>query len=136
MTCADAVKQLDETFGYMGNFQDAITIQAADPMAKAAAIMERFFSEPPRSLADVAVETIHDYLHSQTTDLTTGKTTPIDMSPDRVIAFGMADGSRVTVRPSGTEPLIKFYYAIPCENKEAALLRKNAYKAAVSELLN
>ncbi len=135
MTCADAVDSLNATYGYMGNFQDAITIQAADPMAKAAAIMTDFFSAPPRSLAGVAVETIYDYLNSQITDLATGKTTPIAMASDRVIAFGMADGSRVTVRPSGTEPLIKFYYAIPCKNKEAALLRKNAYKAAVSALM-
>lgn len=135
MTCRDALNALHTTYGYMGNFQEAIVIKAADPMAKAAALMEKFFAAPPHIIADTNVLFLHDYLHSEYTDLKTGKVTPIAMTSDRVISFTLEDGVRITVRPSGTEPLIKFYYAIPAENKEAALSRYHAYKAAISALM-
>jgi len=47
----------------------------------------------------------------------------------------LTDGCRITARPSGTEPLIKFYYSIPAKNQKAALVRRHAFKAALESMM-
>ncbi|HAZ19623.1 MAG TPA: phosphoglucomutase [Clostridiales bacterium] len=135
MTCADAIDAIYAQYGYIGDFQDAIIIHAADPMIKAAIIMEKLHQNPPVEFDGVKVAHINDYLSSTRTCLTTGHVSPITLSSDNVISFELTDGCRITARPSGTEPLIKFYYSIPAKNQKAALVRRHAFKAALESMM-
>ncbi len=75
-------------------------------------MMDRFRSDPPRLLNGIPVTMVKDYLRGFSTKLPTGDAEPIQLPKSNVLQFYMADGSRVTIRPSGTEPKIKFYFGV------------------------
>jgi phosphoglucomutase len=75
-------------------------------------MMVEFRKNPPKSLIGSPVTTIRDYLEQQSTDTITGKKTPIDLPKSNVLQFLLKDGSKISVRPSGTEPKIKFYFSV------------------------
>ena len=76
------------------------------------AMMERFRTTPPTVIAGEKVVEIRDYKSQTANDLLTGKTTPITLPKSDVLQFFTESGSKITVRPSGTEPKIKFYFSM------------------------
>ena len=77
-------------------------------------MMDNYRSNPPKSINNSVVVKINDYLLQTSTDLKTGKTEKITLPRSDVLQFFTEDGSKITVRPSGTEPKIKFYFGV-CE---------------------
>lgn len=75
-------------------------------------IMDDFRAEPPKSLGGSPVVTVKDYLTGKSKDMKTGIETVIDLPKSNVLQFFTEDGSKVSVRPSGTEPKIKFYFGM------------------------
>jgi len=75
-------------------------------------MMAGFRAHPPESINDARVLKIHDYLEQVTTDLNTGEREPISLPVSNVLQFILEDGSKISVRPSGTEPKIKFYFSV------------------------
>jgi len=75
-------------------------------------MMDGFRSHPPAELNGSRVVTIRDYLDQVSTDLRTGTKTPIELPQSNVLQFLLEDGSKISVRPSGTEPKIKFYFSV------------------------
>lgn len=75
-------------------------------------MMAGFRNNPPKILGGSKVETIRDYLKQQSTDTASGENTPLEQPISNVLQFLCADGSKVSVRPSGTEPKIKFYFSV------------------------
>lgn len=83
------------------------------------AMMNDFRSNPPQQLGGTKLEVIKDYQKQLEMNLSTGITRSIDLPKSDVLQFFLADGSKITVRPSGTEPKIKFYFGIKGELKSA-----------------
>ena len=78
-----------------------------------AQMMKDFRANPPKSLGGSPVVTVKDYADLNCTDTTTGNVTKMDFpTTSNVLQFFTADGSKVSVRPSGTEPKIKFYMEV------------------------
>ena len=75
-------------------------------------MMAGFRSEPPKTLGGSKVKVIRDYLDQESLDISTGLKTPIDLPKSNVLQFLLEDGSKISVRPSGTEPKIKFYFSV------------------------
>jgi phosphoglucomutase len=75
-------------------------------------MMANFRAQPPESLNGSPVVTIRDYLEQQSTDCRSGALTSIDLPKSNVLQFLLEDGSKISVRPSGTEPKIKFYFSV------------------------
>jgi phosphoglucomutase len=75
-------------------------------------MMDTFRSSPPKQLDGSAIVKIMDYQQQKATDTTTGNVSIINMPKSNVLQFFTADGTKVTVRPSGTEPKIKFYFSV------------------------
>ncbi len=75
-------------------------------------MMDNYRSNPPKEIAGCKVSKVADYLLQKTTDLATGATMPITLPKSDVLQFFLEDGSKISVRPSGTEPKIKFYFSI------------------------
>jgi phosphoglucomutase len=75
-------------------------------------MMAGFREDPPRELDGSPVMTIHDYLVQESTDCRTGARTSLDRPKSNVLQFLLEDGSKISVRPSGTEPKIKFYFSV------------------------
>lgn len=82
-------------------------------------MMERFRSNPPEKIAGSKVVRALDYKSSTTTDILTGKTTKLTLPVSDVIQYYTEDGSKISVRPSGTEPKIKFYISVNTKLKSA-----------------
>ncbi len=77
-----------------------------------AMMMQNYRETPPTELAGSRVVQIHDYQNSTTQDILTGKTSPIELPKSNVLQFITEDNTKVSVRPSGTEPKIKFYFSV------------------------
>jgi len=75
-------------------------------------MMIEFRNNPPVRLNGSRVVTIRDYLKQESIDLATGVKSPLDLPQSNVLQFLLEDGSKISVRPSGTEPKIKFYFSV------------------------
>ena len=83
-------------------------------------MMVDFRANPPKSILGSPVVRINDFKTLETIDLTTGKKEPIQEESSNVLQWFTADGTKVSVRPSGTEPKIKFYFGVKAELKSVA----------------
>ncbi len=90
----------------------SITKKGMDGQKQIAAMMETFRSNPPKTIAGEKVVQLLDYGKRQGTDLVTGKTWDIQLPKSNVLQFLLTDGSKISARPSGTEPKIKFYFSV------------------------
>ncbi|MFN2314182.1 MAG: phospho-sugar mutase, partial [Bacteroidales bacterium] len=72
-------------------------------------------TNPPAAIAGTRVIRIDDYLALTSTDLVTGKMNPLTLEKSNVLQFFLEDGTKISVRPSGTEPKIKFYFSVKTE---------------------
>jgi phosphoglucomutase len=80
--------------------------------AEIKAMMEGFRANPPKEIAGSQVILMNDYQIRQSTDVESGKVSPIDLPKSDVLQFFLADGTKISMRPSGTEPKIKFYFSV------------------------
>jgi hypothetical protein len=83
-----------------------------DGQQQIADMMERFRKDPPRILNGVPVVRLLDYESREDRDLLTGTVAPISLPKSNVLQFLLKDGGKVSARPSGTEPKIKFYFSV------------------------
>ena len=75
-------------------------------------MMESIRSNPPKSFAGIAVQSFEDYQTSKKVDLVSGKEQPITLPKSNVLLFWLEDGSKLVIRPSGTEPKVKIYCGV------------------------
>jgi len=85
--------------------------KGAEGAAEIKSMMEGYRTNPPAEIAGSRVIRINDYLLLTSTDLVTAEKTPLIMEKSNVLQFFLADGTKISVRPSGTEPKIKFYFS-------------------------
>ncbi len=133
MTILDALDCLYERFGYYLAHVQSVELTGADAMQKAAAMMADLRSNAPQSIGGAAVTVFNDYKASISKNTLTGEITTIDLPKSNVLEFILGDMGSVIVRPSGTEPKVKFYYTAVGETKEAAKRLFNAIQAQMAE---
>ena len=103
-------------------------------------IIDNFKNNPPKQIDGSEVITIDDYENSQTLDLKTNRVSKINFPKSNVVEFNTANGTKVVLRPSGTEPKIKMYISvtIKLESKEQYLEKNNflnnRIKAIIEEI--
>lgn len=108
-------QKLQELYLAHGLFREhlvSITKKGMDGQQQIAAMMERFRANPPRSLNGVRVVRLLDYEKRESRDLVGGGVEPITLPRSNVLQFVLEDGGKVSARPSGTEPKIKFYFSV------------------------
>jgi phosphoglucomutase len=108
----DKLIEIYLTYGHYREHLVSITKKGMDGQRQIADMMERFRKEPPKSLNGVSVVQLLDYERREATDLTTGIVTALSLPKSNVLQFLLEDGSKVSARPSGTEPKIKFYFSV------------------------
>ena len=98
----------------------SITKKGMNGATEIAEMMKRYRENPPAKINGVDVVTLLDYETRKATDLKTGMVTEIELPKSNVMQFLLSDGSKVSARPSGTEPKIKFYFSVNTKlnNKE------------------
>jgi phosphoglucomutase len=108
----DKLLDLYLQYGYYQEDLVSITKKGMNGQQEIADMMEGFRKNPPKELAGSKVIQLLDYQEQVSTDLETGKTEPIKLPKSNVLQFLTEDGSKVSARPSGTEPKIKFYFSV------------------------
>ena len=98
----------------------SITKKGRDGQAQIAAMMEQYRSAPPSTLGGVKVVGLYDYEQKEAKDLNNGQVCSIDLPKSNVLQFVLEDGSKVSARPSGTEPKIKFYFSVQGKLEKAS----------------
>lgn len=107
--------KLLELYAEYGLFREhliSITKKGRDGQEQIAAMMEQYRSAPPKVLAGIPVVGLYDYDKREAKDLSNGQVCTIDLPKSNVLQFVLADGSKISARPSGTEPKIKFYFSV------------------------
>ncbi len=116
-------------FGMYREALVSLVKKGKDGAAEIRAIMDGYRNNTPSVLAGSEVIEVRDYQTGLIRNLKTGATQPTGIPASNVIQFYLADGSKVTARPSGTEPKIKFYFSLKTELRGAS-----DYAAAVEGL--
>ena len=99
-------------FGYYKEGLLNVTKKGQQGEQEIKAMMEKFRNNPPKTILESRVVRLLDYKILKEKDLITGKQTPLDFPSSDVLQFYLEDGTKVSVRPSGTEPKIKFYISV------------------------
>ena len=137
-TLRDRLDEIARSHGLFASGQHAVTAPGADGRAAIVAAMKAFRADPPGEVAGRRVLTVADYLRGTVTSAS-GAVAPTGLPPSDVISLGLEGGSRVMLRPSGTEPKIKFYFDVreeiaPGEGyAEGAARAQRRLQAAVEE---
>ena len=87
-------------------------LKGIEGLAKIQEIMENFRKNPPKALGGYEVTSIRDYKKNTITEVATGEVKETGLPKSNVLYYDMNDGAWLCIRPSGTEPKIKFYYGV------------------------
>lgn len=108
-------QKLLDLYAEYGCYQESlisITKKGMDGTRQIAEMMERFRNNPPQTLAGQKVIQLLDYEKQESRNILTGESMPILLPKSNVLQFILEDGSKISARPSGTEPKIKFYFSV------------------------
>ncbi|TGA99147.1 phospho-sugar mutase [Sporolactobacillus shoreae] len=108
----DALQDIYKKYGYFEEGLESLTLKGIQGKEEIDAILNDFRSQPPAEVAGVPVAVIEDYEQSVTTDVKTGSQSAITLPVSNVLKYKLEDGSWFCLRPSGTEPKIKFYFGV------------------------
>jgi phosphoglucomutase len=104
-------------FGFYKESLFSITKKGKSGAEEIQTMMANFRKNPPKKINKSEVVLIKDYLSGKALDLTTNTESKIDLPSSNVLQFFTADGTKISMRPSGTEPKIKFYFGVKDELK-------------------
>lgn len=110
LTLADGIEEIYKEYGYFAEKTISVTLSGVDGAAEIKKIMEKFRNNAPVAFNETAIAKTEDFL-AQTATTADGSVTALTTPPSNVLKYTLADDSWIAVRPSGTEPKIKFYIA-------------------------
>ncbi|MGM8215899.1 phospho-sugar mutase [Bacillaceae bacterium W0354] len=131
LTLFDALERLYERHGYYIEDLHSITLKGLDGAKLIKNIMEDFRLKPVEVEGDLSVVAVEDYLIGKRTYLENGETEDIDLPTSNVVKFILSEDCWCCLRPSGTEPKIKFYFGVKGETRDQAEKRLEQLKQAV-----
>ncbi|MCJ2144876.1 phospho-sugar mutase [Bacillus sp. B19-2] len=114
----DGLLELYKSFGFYREGLKSLTLKGKEGAEQIAAILSTFREQPPLSIAGKDVVSAEDYLTGKRTLLKENKTETIDLPTSNVLKYFLEDGSWFCLRPSGTEPKVKFYFAVKGRTNE------------------
>ena len=136
MTLWDAMVAMYEKYGYYKDTVKSIGLKGIEGLAKIQEIMENFRKNPPKELAGWKGVSARDYKADTITDLETGAVKPTGLPSSNVLYYDMTDGAWLCIRPSGTEPKIKFYYGIKGTSLEDAEAKSAKLGGELMDMVN
>ena len=131
ITLWDAMVDLYEKYGFYKEGLETMTLKGMDGAAQIQAMMTKMRENAPKKIGDHEVLALRDYKNDVRTDLATGKTEPTGLPNSNVLYYELSDGAWCCVRPSGTEPKIKFYFGVVGTSLEDSAEKLEALKNAM-----
>ncbi len=120
LTLWDAIEQMYERYGYYREGQIPVTLEGADGAAKIQEMMKTMRNNPPETIGKYKVLKIMDCSVGTEKDILTGEEVKIDLPKSNVLRYSLENDCWCAVRPSGTEPKIKFYMGVRGDSLEGA----------------
>ena len=117
LTLADGIEEIYKEYGYYAEKTISVTLSGVDGAEQIKAIMAKFRNNAPKEWNATTITVVEDF-KAQTATAADGTVTNLTTPPSDVLKYTLADGSWIAVRPSGTEPKIKFYIAVVGESNE------------------
>ena len=117
LTLADGIEEIYKEYGYYAEKTISVTLSGVDGAEQIKAIMAKFRNNAPKEWNATTITVVEDF-KAQTSTAADSTVTALTTPPSDVLKYTLADGSWIAVRPSGTEPKIKFYIAVVGESNE------------------
>ena len=135
-TLWDAMIEMYEQYGYYKDDIKSVTLKGIEGLQKIQEIMDTLRQNPPAEFAGYKVVSVRDYKKDTITELATGEVRPTGLPNSNVLYYDLTDDAWVCVRPSGTEPKVKFYYGVKGTSLEDADQRSAVMGEAVLAMVN
>lgn len=135
-TLWDAMTDMYEKYGYYKDDIQSITLKGIEGLAKIQEILETLRNEPPVEIAGYKVLKARDYKADTIKDLDSGEITTTGLPSSNVLYYDLTDDAWLCVRPSGTEPKVKFYYGVKGTSLEDADAKSAAFGKEVLEMID
>ncbi|MGN0143057.1 MAG: phospho-sugar mutase [Roseburia sp.] len=136
MTLWDAMLALFERYGYYKDDVTSITLKGIEGLAKIQEIMNTLRENAPAEIGAYRVTAVRDYKKDTITDIATGAVKPTGLPSSNVLYYELTDGAWVCVRPSGTEPKVKFYLGVKGTSLADADEKSRALSEAVHAMID
>ncbi|KAI4440774.1 phospho-sugar mutase [Schaedlerella arabinosiphila] len=136
MTLWDAMIAMYDRYGYYKDDIQSITLKGIEGLAKIQEILETLRKNPPTEIAGYKVLKARDYKADTIKDMETGEVTGTGLPSSNVLYYDLTDDAWVCVRPSGTEPKVKFYYGVKGTSMEDADARSAAMGKEVLAMID
>ena len=131
LTLADGIEEIYKEYGYYAEKTISVTLSGVDGAEQIKAIMAKFRNNAPKEWNATAITVVEDF-KAQTATAADGTVTNLTTPPSDVLKYTLADGSWIAVRPSGTEPKIKFYIAVVGETNEESQAKISNIEAEIN----
>lgn len=134
LTLADGIEEIYKEYGYYAEKTISVTLSGVDGAEQIKAIMAKFRDNGPKEWNQTAITVVEDF-KAQTATAADGTVTNLTTPPSDVLKYTLADGSWIAVRPSGTEPKIKFYIAVVGDSNEDSQAKITAIEAEINAFI-
>ena len=131
LTLADGIEEIYKEYGYYAEKTISVTLSGVDGAEQIKAIMAKFRNNAPKEWNATAISITEDF-KAQTATTADGTVSTLTTPPSDVLKYTLADGSWIAVRPSGTEPKIKFYIAVIGDSNEDAQAKIATIEAEIN----
>ena len=136
MTLWDAMVAMYDKYGYYKDAVQSIGLKGIEGLAKIQSIMETLRNNTPAEVGGYKVVSARDYQKDTIKDMASGEVKPTGLPASNVLYYDLEDGAWLCVRPSGTEPKIKFYYGIKGQSMADADEKSAAMGKAVQDMVD
>ena len=134
LTLADGIEEIYKEYGYFAEKTISLTLSGVDGAEQIKSIMAKFRDNGPKDFNATAISVTEDF-KAQTSTAADGTVTALTTPPSDVLKYTLDDGSWIAVRPSGTEPKIKFYIAVVGDSNEDAQAKIAAIEAEINAFI-
>ena len=132
----DAMIDMYERYGYYKDEVKSITLKGIEGLQKIQDIMNSLREDTPSEIGGYQVLSARDYKKDTIKDMKTGEVTATGLPASNVLYYDLSDDAWLCVRPSGTEPKIKFYYGVKGSSLDDAAAKSEALGSQVIERIN
>jgi len=136
MTLYQGLMSLYDKYGYFKEDLESLTLKGLDGIEKINKILRELRNNPPKAFNDIAVIEARDYQNDTIIDLKTGATKKTGLISSNVLYYVLEDETWVCIRPSGTEPKVKFYFGVKGSSMENAEAKMQLVKKAMMDLVD
>lgn len=135
MTLWDQMQNIYRKYGYYAEDLQSVTLEGVDGLQRITAIMNELRSCPPQEISGIKVLALRDYECGLRTDFANGNQKTINLPKSNVLYFELENNGWFCVRPSGTEPKIKFYFGVKSMDSESASRELKRIESQICTLL-